>query len=94
MKIFKSGIVYPETSYFALKVYMERALVSCTISMTLLKHDETKINFPQVLNVIQLRFQIENSVSPGFFRKPVDSAHTTSFCAHYLPLDCFRLMSQ
>lgn len=73
---------------------MEQAIVLCTISMTLLKHDETKINFPQVVNVIQLRFQIENSVSPGFFRKPVDSAHTTSFRAHYLPLDCFRLMSQ
>lgn len=65
-----------------------------TTSMTLFKHDERKINFLQVLNVIQLRFQIENSVSPGFFRKPVDSAHTTSFCAHYLPLDCSRLMSQ
>lgn len=66
----------------------------CIITVTPVIHVETKINFPQVVNVIQLRFQIENSVSPGFFRKPVDSAHTTSFCAHYLPLDCFRLMSQ
>lgn len=48
---------------------MEQTLSLATISMTLLKHDETKINFLQVLNVIQLRFQIENSVSPGFFRK-------------------------
>lgn len=48
---------------------MEQTLVLSTISTTLLKHDETKINFLQVLNVIQLRFQIENSVSPGFFRK-------------------------
>lgn len=64
------------------------------VSMTSPKHDGSKINFLQVVNVIQLRFQIENSVSPGFFRKPLDSVHATSFCAHYLPLDCFRLMSQ
>ena len=30
----------------------------------------------------------------GLFRKPVDTVNTTSFHAHYLPLDCFRLMSQ
>ena len=48
---------------------MEQTLGSSSISMTLQKHEETKINFLQVLNVIQLRFQIENSVSPGFFRK-------------------------
>lgn len=91
---FRQALFIQKHFYLTFKVYMEQALVLCTISMTLLKHDETKINFLQELNVIQLRFQIENSVSPGFFRKPVDSAHTTSFCAHYLPLDCFRLMSQ
>lgn len=48
---------------------MEQTITLSTISMTLLKHEETKINFLQVLNVIQLRSQIENSVSPGFFRK-------------------------
>lgn len=30
----------------------------------------------------------------GLFRKPLDTVNTTSFHAHYLPLDCFRLMSQ
>lgn len=44
---------------------MEETLVSC-ISLTLLKHYKTKIYFLQVLNVFQFRFQIENSVSPGF----------------------------
>lgn len=78
--------------YLTFEVYVKPEYF-CVALIWLLKHYETKINFLQELNVIQSRFQIENSVSPGFFRKLVDSAHT-SFCAHYLPLDCSRLMSQ